>query len=414
VAANNSPIIVVSGKPEIVVSTGNEINLVSHGTAAKISFESGEGKASIVYESGAQKHVLAEGGTLAIAEAFSSLASDLTQAGERRRLWRSFARHPRGIAGVLFASAILVAPVYLMSLSNKPAVTPSVPQLPSSGAASSIPDAAQIGQMIEELNQRRAKLTAEKPAKTSRARGEKAEATSETFKIPADLPPITEEHVEQKQSSVEPVQHGKALKATDDRTVEPKRDEPKQPAEDKASAQTNSSPVESTPKAVVGEDKGKASTAPKVDDKAVIAAMEEPLPRVNQDAINKAINKMVADGMTTDEAMKLLTMLQDIGSKGDQVTPDMLSGIPHEVAQILLDAGIIEKPGNKVDAPDGVPFRVIRLPENIMENHRGKDGIADIPERNSWASTGNFVSLPLPGGGDIKSPDAMKEFGLKP
>ncbi len=97
-----------------------------------------------------------------------------------------------------------------------------------------------------------------------------------------------------------------------------------------------------------------------------------------------------------------------------QITPDMLAQLPHEIAQMLVESGLAGKDGHMEAAPDGVAYRIIRLPEREIEKYRGVDGIASIPERNTWASTGNFVSIPLPGGGDIKQPEDMAEFGLKP
>lgn len=107
----------------------------------------------------------------------------------------------------------------------------------------------------------------------------------------------------------------------------------------------------------------------------------------------------------------MLSQLEALGRADlSEITPDMLAGLPHEVAQMLIDGGFV----NLDAAPGGVPYSIIRLPESVIDKHRGPDGIASIPERNTWASTGNFVSIPLPGGGDIRTPDDLKEFHLQP
>ena len=130
-----------------------------------------------------------------------------------------------------------------------------------------------------------------------------------------------------------------------------------------------------------------------------------------QSKLKDKVGQLVKD-MSTDEKMRILAQLDEIG--GGEITPEILSSLPHEVARILIEAGLVARPTENPDAPGGTPYRIIRLPERVLEKYRGKDGIASIPEANTWAATGNYVSLPLPGGGDIKLPEHMKEFGLNP
>lgn len=132
---------------------------------------------------------------------------------------------------------------------------------------------------------------------------------------------------------------------------------------------------------------------------------------LDRKAIAEAVGKVV-QGMTHEQAKGIVDQLGKLD--GGEITEDMLSGLPHEVAAMLKEAGLVTSAADSEDAPGGVPYRIIRLPEAILEKHRGKDGIADIPGRDTWSATGNFVRLPLPGGGDIKSPDNFKAWGLTP
>lgn len=137
-------------------------------------------------------------------------------------------------------------------------------------------------------------------------------------------------------------------------------------------------------------------------------------PAVAEAARQKALTAaraMVANGLTPDKAADVLSQLEALGNTdADKITPAMLSTLPHEVAQMLLDNGL----AGGESAPDGVQYSIIRVPESVIDAHRGPDGIADIPERNTWVSNGNYVSIPLPGGGDVKSPDDLKAFHLQP
>ncbi|MNL69458.1 hypothetical protein D3C87_1943220 [compost metagenome] len=85
----------------------------------------------------------------------------------------------------------------------------------------------------------------------------------------------------------------------------------------------------------------------------------------------------------------------------------MLRALPEEVAALLADQGM------ELDGPGSGTMNI--LPSEVVDKFRGKDGVATIPENYSWyARTGGPVSIPLPGGGDIKHPDDFKDFGLQP
>ncbi|MCZ7862754.1 hypothetical protein O9X98_15370 [Agrobacterium salinitolerans] len=121
-----------------------------------------------------------------------------------------------------------------------------------------------------------------------------------------------------------------------------------------------------------------------------------------------AINTLIGNGMTDADVRKLLMNLQQINAGGDQeITPEMLRALPEEIAALLADQGM------DLDGPGGGTMNI--LPSEVVDQFRGKDGVATIPENYSWyARTGGPVSIPLPGGGDIKHPDDFKDFGLQP
>jgi len=132
------------------------------------------------------------------------------------------------------------------------------------------------------------------------------------------------------------------------------------------------------------------------------------LEKAKEDA-TAAVGDLIEKGMTAQDAMDILNQLEEIGKSGGEITPEMLASLPHEIANLLVEQGLVSE-----DAPDGIPYRIIRMPPSVLDQYRGEDGIPSIPEANSWAATGNYVRIPLPGGGDINEPDDLKEFGLDP
>lgn len=130
-----------------------------------------------------------------------------------------------------------------------------------------------------------------------------------------------------------------------------------------------------------------------------------------QNEAKRVASSLVQQGLTPSSALDVLQQLEAL-SQADltEITPEMIGGLPHEVAQLLIEHGLVDMDAQRGD----VPYRIIRLPETIVSKYRGKDGISSIPEANSWAATGNNVTVPLPGGGDIKKPEDMLLFGLEP
>lgn len=178
--------------------------------------------------------------------------------------------------------------------------------------------------------------------------------------------------------------------------------EPKNEAEAKsANAVAGVEPAKAKDNAAAVE---KTADKPKVEDEKTKAAEHEAF----QKDAEAAIKRLIGNGMSDADVRKLLMNLQQINAGGDQeITPEMLRALPEEIAALLADQGM------ELDGPGGGTMNI--LPSEVVDQFRGKDGVATIPENYSWyARTGGPVSIPLPGGGDIKHPDDFKDFGLQP
>lgn len=132
-----------------------------------------------------------------------------------------------------------------------------------------------------------------------------------------------------------------------------------------------------------------------------------------QKRANQVVTSLLNNGMTAGRATDVLKTLEAL-SQADfsEITPEMFASLPHEVAQMLRDNGLVDslmEPGTT----DGVPHRIIRLPDETLDLYRGKDGIPTIPEANTWAATGNTIVIPFPGGGDISKKEDFAAFGIK-
>jgi hypothetical protein len=144
-----------------------------------------------------------------------------------------------------------------------------------------------------------------------------------------------------------------------------------------------------------------ASTADAKDAKA------QPDPKAFKKDAEAAIKQLIGNGMSDADVRKLLLNLQQLNAGGEGITPDMLRALPDEVAGMLADQGM------DLEGPAGGTMNI--LPSEVVDQFRGKDGVATIPENYSWyARSGGPVSIPLPGGGDIKNPEDFKDFGLRP
>lgn len=200
------------------------------------------------------------------------------------------------------------------------------------------------------------------------------------------------------------VQEGKASsdektdKQTDDKvsaTDKEKTDPPAQAAASTTPEAPKSAAVDHATKNTVADDEVPDHQA-KMDDLAI---------KKNAEA---AIHKLIGDGMTQDQVRKLLMDLQQMNvGGGDEITPEMLQSLPEEVASLLADQGM--------DLQGQGSGTMNILPSEAVDAFRGKDGIATIPENYSWyARSGGPISIPLPGGGDIKKPEDLTDFGFQP
>lgn len=132
--------------------------------------------------------------------------------------------------------------------------------------------------------------------------------------------------------------------------------------------------------------------------------------RVSADETGDISEAISSGEMTPEKAQSFLTAIERLKSNDPAVTKAMLEDLPEDVAAHLASTGLLDELLSADN--NGREYRIIRLPESVVELYRGTDGIATIPEQLSWASTGNYVRLPLPGGGDVKRPEHMEDFGL--
>jgi hypothetical protein len=166
------------------------------------------------------------------------------------------------------------------------------------------------------------------------------------------------------------------------------------------------------------QEKAKAAAAAPQDQKAATQpAAKEPQKDAAKDVdpASKLTAGLISSGMTQAKAVEVAAQLEQLSKLGGEegITPEMLAQLPHDVAQLLKENGLLanmEKPVGEA----GVPYAIIRLPEAVIDRYRGKDGIPAIPVNDSYAALGNKVSIPLPGGGDVKDPQDLQAFGFKP
>jgi hypothetical protein len=155
--------------------------------------------------------------------------------------------------------------------------------------------------------------------------------------------------------------------------------------------------------------KDPAPAAATVDKAAATPAGGKPETKDAEKAAKDATKNMSA-AETADLLKQIEQMMQMDPSA---ITPDMLEKLPHEIAQTLRDTGVIGSP-EAMPEKGKAPYAAIRLPPGAIDKFRGKDGIASIPENDTFAALGNKISLQLPGGGDIHKPEDLKLFGFNP
>lgn len=167
------------------------------------------------------------------------------------------------------------------------------------------------------------------------------------------------------------------------------------------------------------EDVGPDTVPPVTEQKPEPAVIEDEAQKKAETApagpAAKIAAGLVATGMPQAKAVEVAAQLEQLAQLGGEegITPEILAQLPHDVARLLKENGLLEnmeKPAGEA----GVPFAIIRLPESVIDKYRGKDGIPAIPVNDSYAALGNKVSIPLPGGGDVKEPQDLEAFGFKP
>lgn len=168
-----------------------------------------------------------------------------------------------------------------------------------------------------------------------------------------------------------------------------------------------------TPSASKVEDNSQSPASDKSPNTTSQAEIKPISPVEARQQANAVVDRLIQGGMTNGQAGDVLKALESLASVDySEITPEMISKLPHEVAYLLRENGII---GDvmKPAYTDGVPHRIIRLPDSVVDKYRGPDGVPTIPDANSWAATGNVVRIPPPGGGDLKSPEDFARFGIQ-
>jgi chemotaxis protein histidine kinase CheA len=162
--------------------------------------------------------------------------------------------------------------------------------------------------------------------------------------------------------------------------------------------------------AVTGKDPAAATPAVSPVDKSDAKPTDA---KPDADSAAKAAKAATKDMSAAETAEVLKQIEQMMQMDPTAITPDMLSKLPHEIAQTLRDTGVI---GNPESMPEkgNAPYAAIRLPPGAIDKFRGRDGIASIPENDTFAALGNKITLQLPGGGDIRKPEDLKLFGFEP
>jgi len=116
--------------------------------------------------------------------------------------------------------------------------------------------------------------------------------------------------------------------------------------------------------------------------------------------------------------LEVMQQVYEALNRSDKISPEMALQLPHDLAQKLKEAGAIltqEEVALSAKIKGQPQYKIVRLSPEVYDKLRDADGIATVPASNSWAATGGNIQLPLPGGGDIKTPDDLKnDFGLQP
>lgn len=373
------------GRRLAVLSDGSSVSVVGTEGAARIRFEAQGGTARLVSSGTGGDVVVAEGTTAQIVDMFASLRA---QAQPRRRV---------GI-GTGTAAAAAVAAVLLGGGFLATQIRPSSP--PAFDA-------------VALQNALKASGAMRPPTQAATAPEAAPKTAARSVAIPDDLPSLDAPPELPVPDRVAPAAPEAARPPATTQAQPAKQPEPQMPAS-KPDAQTTTagatSDADKAVTAVPALATPPAAAAPQ--DELVKRAETEAAPKLSgPEAIMAAIGRM--NPIEAAQAVKALDQIKTSLADTGEIPPEVLREIPHEIAKALRDAGVNLTAGERREAGRKVSA-VVRLPETAIEGFRGRDGIASIPDSNSWVLTEGNVRLPLPGGGDIRTVDNMKEFGLQP
>lgn len=376
------------GRHLAVLCDGSSVAVVGTEGAARIRFEADGSSGRLISTGQGGDVVVAEGPTGQIVDMFAQLRA---QAAPRRR-GGSLRTIRIGVA----AAALVLVPVSLLQLR-----APSVPAL----------DGAALQRVLEMSRGVRtpeavAALTASQPALQPASR-----SAAGSVPLPEHLPSLDD--------AAPPAAKVPEATATAARTAPvpvpaPKRietaAEPPPAAVGSPIPKATDTPTEAPAAAAAGGETAAKAEAPAVDTAGSRPKAAESSPS-GPEAITAAIARM--NPIEAQKAVKTLDDIKTSLADNGEISPELLREIPHEIAKALRDAGVDLSPGERREA-GRKSAAVVRLPSSAIERFRGRDGIASITDSNSWVLTNGIVMLPLPGGGDIRTADAMLEFGLKP
>ena len=373
------------GRRLAVLSDGSSVSVVGTEGAARIRFEAQGGTARLVSSGTGGDVVVAEGTTAQIVDMFASLRA---QARPRRRVGIG-----TGTAAAAAVAAVLLGGGFL--------ATQIRPSSPPAFDAVALQNALKASGAMRPPTQ--AATAPEAAPKTA------ARSVAIPDELPSlDAPPELPVPVRVAPAAPEAAKPPATTQAQPAKQPEPQMPAPKPDAQTRTAGATSDADKAVT--AVPALATPPAAAAPQ--DELVKRAETEAAPKLSgPEAIMAAIGRM--NPIEAAQAVKALDQIKTSLADTGEIPPEVLREIPHEIAKALRDAGVNLTAGERREAGRKVSA-VVRLPETAIEGFRGRDGIASIPDSNSWVLTEGNVRLPLPGGGDIRTVENMKEFGLQP
>jgi hypothetical protein len=373
------------GRRLAVLSDGSSVSVVGTEGAARIRFEAQGGTARLVSSGTGGDVVVAEGTTAQIVDMFASLRA---QAQPRRRVGIG-----TGTAAAAAVAAVLLGGGFL--------ATQIRPSSPPAFDAVALQNALKASGAMRPPTQ--AATAPEAAPKTA------ARSVAIPDELPSlDAPPELPVPVRVAPAAPEAAKPPATTQAQPAKQPEPQMPLPNPDAQTRTAGATSDADKAVT--AVPALATPPAAAAPQ--DEPVKRAETEAAPKLSgPEAIMAAIGRM--NPIEAAQAVKALDQIKTSLADTGEIPPEVLREIPHEIAKALRDAGVNLTAGERREAGRKVSA-VVRLPETAIEGFRGRDGIASIPDSNSWVLTEGNVRLPLPGGGDIRTVDNMKEFGLQP